>query len=192
MLWIGILIILLLIIAFLIKKVRFSAKNPDKASYHISKKEREGMKLLVELLAPPEHKPKEEAYLKYFSGKKGAEKRDLFARFQSGLRDAGYELFLELPPHTKALDLAKDLQRLASRNFASRFDPDVSDFSENATIQQDEIFMQLEQQLRSIGFQIGFIDVFTDDYVIALFRVKDKFAVSYATTFINYRLFEVE
>lgn len=68
--------------------------------------------------------------------------------------------------------------------------PRAEDFNEQETVSSDGVFEQFDKPLRHVGFQLGFIDTQSDEYVIIIHKTQDKNAVKSAVNNIGYKYFE--
>ncbi|OWW25457.1 hypothetical protein B4Q04_07510 [Zobellia sp. OII3] len=89
----------------------------------------------------------------------------------------------------------EDLEWLLKSSLKDNFNltielPNKSDYKENASIANDNVFEDFDKPLREQGLQMGFIDTQSDEYIIVLHKISEKEKVKKATNEIGYNYYE--
>ena len=68
--------------------------------------------------------------------------------------------------------------------------PNQSDYKENASVSFENVFEDFDKPIRQKGLQIGFIDTQSDEYMIILHKITDKYKVEKVIKEIGYDYYE--
>ena len=97
-----------------------------------------------------------------------------------------------------SLDWKSDIETLEWRlknslknNFGLSIDlPKPESFGTKASVSHDNVFEKYDKSLRNSGFQLGFIDTQSDEYVILIHKIMDREKIENAVNKIGYGYFD--